>query len=322
VASATASALASALMSTTAAASAPPSSTVAADAQALALAVARPGDGGASEGDGGVAAEPEPPPPCPAEMAHVGRFCIDRYEAHLVVVAPDGKEAPHPHFSRPPEGVAVQARSAPNVFPQAYISRVEAKAACQAAGKRLCHWLEWRRACQGRRWLRYPYSNAARRGACNVGKDHLLPALFGHDAGAWKYEDHFNSPQLSQEPGFLARTGAHPECESPDGVFDMVGNLHEWVADMVTESFVERIEKEPVSRNDQPWVVGNGMFLGGFYSTTNEHGPGCHFTTMAHEPSYHDYSTGFRCCATARKPPKNKPAAKTTTQSKTKARSR
>ncbi len=282
---------------------------MAGDAKALAAAVARGKDGGARDAAvDGALAEPEPPPPCPAEMSHVGRFCIDRYEAHLVAVSEDGRETPHPYFLRPPEGLQVQARAAPNVFPQAYISRVEAQAACQAAGKRLCRWLEWRRACQGRRWLRYPYSNAARRGVCNVGKDHLLPALFGHDAGAWKYDDHFNSPRLSQEPGFLAKTGAHGDCVSPDGVYDMVGNLHEWVSNMVTESFVERIEKEPVHRNDQPWQVGNGMFLGGFYSTTNEHGPGCHFTTMAHEPSYHDYSTGFRCCADARKPPKDRPA--------------
>ncbi len=241
-------------------------------------------------------------------MAHIGRSCIDRYEAHLVTVTADGQQIRHPYFQRPPAGRQLEARSMPGVFPQAYISRHEARDACQAAGKRLCHWLEWRRACQGRRWLRYPYSNAANRGACNVGKTHLLPALFGNDAGAWKYEDHFNSPQLSQERGFLAKTGAHPECVSPDGIFDMVGNLHEWVSDMVTESFMERIEREPVSRNDQPWQVGNGMFLGGFYSTTDEHGPGCHFTTVAHGPRYHDYSTGFRCCADARKTPKQKPA--------------
>jgi formylglycine-generating enzyme len=39
--------------------------------------------------------------------------------------------------------------------------------------------------------------------------------------------------------------------------------------------------------------------MGGFYSTHGELGPGCTFTTIAHEPRYHDYSTGFRCCADA-----------------------
>ena len=39
--------------------------------------------------------------------------------------------------------------------------------------------------------------------------------------------------------------------------------------------------------------------MGGFYSTANQHGAGCYYTTIAHEPSYHDYSTGFRCCMDA-----------------------
>jgi hypothetical protein len=42
--------------------------------------------------------------------------------------------------------------------------------------------------------------------------------------------------------------------------------------------------------------TGKGIFMGGFFSTTNQHGRGCDFVTMAHEPRYHDYSTGFRCC--------------------------
>ena len=42
--------------------------------------------------------------------------------------------------------------------------------------------------------------------------------------------------------------------------------------------------------------------MGGFYSTTSELGPGCYYTTVAHEPRYHDYSTGFRCCSSAALP--------------------
>ena len=42
--------------------------------------------------------------------------------------------------------------------------------------------------------------------------------------------------------------------------------------------------------------TGHGIFMGGFYSTGDEHGKGCGFVTIGHEPKYHDYSTGFRCC--------------------------
>jgi len=232
-------------------------------------------------------------------MAQIGRYCIDRYEAHLVEIGAGGEEVIHPHNARPLAGVRYQARSKAGVWPQGYVSRDEAEAACGAAGKRLCSWLEWRRGCQGKRWFRYPYGNGGKRGACNNRKDHLMAKLFGDDPMKWTQKE-FNSPLLNDEPGYLAKTGAHPECRSPDGLFDMVGNLHEWVSGMVTKRFMERLAKEKVSRRKQPWNVGNAMFLGGFYSTLSEHGPGCHFVTVAHAARYHDYSTGIRCCADAR----------------------
>ena len=35
------------------------------------------------------------------------------------------------------------------------------------------------------------------------------------------------------------------------------------------------------------------------YGDAEQNGPGCHYVTSAHEITYHDYSTGFRCCADA-----------------------
>jgi hypothetical protein len=46
--------------------------------------------------------------------------------------------------------------------------------------------------------------------------------------------------------------------------------------------------------------------MGGFFSTHEQLGPGCKYVTYAHEPSYHDYSTGFRCCADAPSAKKSK----------------
>ncbi|MGK3999167.1 SUMF1/EgtB/PvdO family nonheme iron enzyme [Sorangium sp. So ce1024] len=240
---------------------------------------------------------------CPADMVLVGGFCIDRYEAHLVVDAGGGQLAVHPHYQRPEPGVRYLARNEAGVFPQAYISRVEAKAACVASGKRLCTRREWQRACRGDGVHRYPYGPRGERGRCNTGKPHLLRELFGdHPPGGWSYERHFNSPDLNQKPGFLARSGDHAGCASELGVHDMVGNLHEWVSDMVDHDLVQRMRTEGVERRDQPWQHGNGVFMGGFFSTTSELGPGCYFTTIAHEPAYHDYSTGFRCCGSPEPP--------------------
>ncbi len=255
----------------------------------------------------GSAAAGEPPPPCPDDMVLVGRFCVDRFEAFLKERSPDGRLVNHPYYERPVKGVTYVAANEKGAFPQGYISRVESKAACAEAGKRLCSKGEWQRACRGKGFATYPYGQRAKKGACNSGKIHLLSQMFKHPTGGFKYEDHFNSPELNKTAGFLAKAGEYDECGTELGVFDMVGNLHEWVSDNVDEDLMQKLEEEKVERRKQPWQVGNGVFMGGFYSTTSEHGPGCSFITVAHEPSYHDYSTGFRCCKAAdlpKPPPK------------------
>jgi formylglycine-generating enzyme len=262
----------------------------------------------ASGASASVSAISEPPPPCPADMVLVGRFCVDRFEAYLKKEA-GGSLVDHPYFDRPEKGVRYVAANDAGKYPQGYISRVESKAACEAASKRLCSKAEWTRACKGKGGSMYPYGHRGVRGKCNTGKLHLLSQMFKEKKGGFKYDEHFNSPDLNKTPGFLGKSGEYAECVSDLGVADMVGNLHEWVSDTVDQDLMDRLAEEPVERRDQPWQAGNGVFMSGFYSTTSEHGPGCSFITVAHEPSYHDYSTGFRCCKAADLP-KPEPKAK------------
>jgi hypothetical protein len=260
-----------------------------------------PADAGASDaGDGGAGAWSDPG--CPEGMARGGRFCIDRWEAHLIKRGPAGEIVPLSPCDRPPPEGGYEARSEPGVYPQAYISRVEAAQACKSAGKRLCSMAEWHRACEGKKGTLYPYGNHWQAKKCNSDRPHLLSLRFGADARRWRYED-FNDRTLDQEPGFLEKTGVFDQCGGDFGVFDLVGNLHEWVSDTVDDQLIDRLDNEDVNRNHQPSHAGNGVFLGGFFSTHQELGPGCKFTTVAHEPAYHDYSTGFRCCAPAPAPP-------------------
>lgn len=253
-------------------------------------AVASAAPGGALNGASGSSG------PCPADMVFSGSTCVDRYEAFLVQIGEGGVESPWPHHQRPRGGVAYAARNALGASPQAYISQTEAGAACKLGGKRLCTFNEWQRACQGKRQTLFPYGRAHQKGACNSGKPHLLSIFFGRDGYAWKYEEHFNSPRLDQEPGYLAKAGEYGACASDEGVHDMVGNLHEWVADVVDQVPYDPGHSGIPSHRRPKTRVGNGVFMGGFFSTTDEHGAGCTFITTAHEPAYHDYSVGFRCC--------------------------
>jgi hypothetical protein len=213
---------------------------------------------------------------CPAEMANIeNRFCIDRWEGSLVEVMPDGRDMPWPAFGAIEEGHMLRALSVPNVYPQAYISGAQAARACAAAGKRLCAPVEWRKACMGPRQATFGYGNERVSGRCNDSGYSPMLRLYPQVAQSWTLVGmtEMNDARLNQLEQTLAPTGSHEECTNDYGVFDMVGNLHEWTNDP------------------------NGTFQGGYYLDTHKNGDGCTYRTVAHEFTYHDYSTGFRCCA-------------------------
>lgn len=199
--------------------------------------------------------------PCPADMVFTEGVCIDRFEAFLEGWSP--YEVPD---------VAAPAANGPGEVPQGYVSAIVAADACALAGKRLCASDEWLAACRGAEERVYPYGDTYDPTACNDTRDvHPVIELFGVDASFDPVE--MNDPRLNQLPDSLAASGAFADCVTPDGVGDLHGNLHEWVADA------------------------DGTFRGGFYVDAVINGPGCTYTTTAHSPDYHDYSTGFRCCA-------------------------
>ena len=242
---------------------------------ALALAACSGGHGPAAR----VGGRP-PHSPCFEEQVRIESFCVDKYEAYVVEVDDRGQE--HAHSPYQVIGTArVRAKVARGVVPQAYISQVQAAAACHEAGKRLCKPEEYIRACRGpNKSDFYPYGGQThRKGVCNEGKGSFVAAAFGDDFFKLTYEQ-FNDPKLDQMAGGLAKTGEYRDCVSPDGAYDMVGNLHEWV-------------------DEPPDVNGHGRFRGGWYGDAELNLPGCLYVTSKHEPTYHDYSTGFRCCADA-----------------------
>jgi sulfatase modifying factor 1 len=215
--------------------------------------------------------------PCPPLMALVdGVFCVDLYEGALEEQGADGTwSAASPYLTV--EDRVVRAVPAAAIVPQGYISGTEARAACERSGKRLCTSPEWLAACQGPAGLTWPYGDEHVDGACNDHYAGVHPVVdyFGTSTGVWDME-HMNDPGINQQPGTVAQGGDFAACVGAWGAFDMHGNLHEWVEDA------------------------DGIFRGGFYADASINGPGCLYVTTAHETTYHDYSTGFRCCADPR----------------------
>ena len=219
----------------------------------------------------GVPSEPPGLGGCPPGMGDVADFCMDRWEAMLVLVEPDGSLSPWSPYASPGDAT-VRALSVAGVVPQGYIHQVHAADACAAAGKRLCTDSEWLRACQGTAAHRYPYGDVHDAAACNGARTCHPAVQFFETSASWIWSE-LSHPCLNQLPDGLASTGAHAGCETAEGVFDLVGNLHEWTADP------------------------DGTFRGGFYVDTAINGAGCLYRTTAHNVWHWDYSTGFRCCA-------------------------
>ena len=152
------------------------------------------------------------------------------------------------------------------------MSGAAAERACERAGKRLCAEEEWVVACRGQKNRKFPYGEAYVDGKCNVYRaTHPARVLHGN-ASIGHFDPRLN--QVEEEAGpLLRRTGATPECASEwgnDAVYDMVGNLDEWI--------------------DDP----DGTFVGGFYSRSTREG--CDSRIEVHTYKYYDYSLGVRCC--------------------------
>ena len=233
---------------------------------------------------------PRPPEPaadpCPSEMAHIvaeRTFCIDRWEAHIALLKTDGPSSAWPP-NRTLEAVEtrITAVSEPGQLPQGYISGAEAALACERAGKRLCDLDEWVAACRGPKNTRYPYGDQRQPDVCNDRfsklDHHPVVRLFkahaepGTPASQMWLPQWMNDPRLFELDHTVVPAGSFERCTNEYGVYDMVGNLHEWVVDP------------------------EGTFVGGFFMDTFQNGEGCEYVTRAHPFDYHDYSTGFRCC--------------------------
>lgn len=246
---------------------------------------------------------------CPPEMVKVKHFCVDRYESSLYDVERnrrvDPSYSPHRYsvknrfkyfregdeqadagppktrvkmgIPKPPDWeleTDFRAKALPikGQVPNAYLSGISAETVCRNAGKRLCTEEEWVTACRGENSTKFPYGNEYEEGACNIAQQGWAPNILYEEGAA----HHLDDPRLIwlplKEP-FIEKTGSRAKCVSKwgnDGIYDMVGNLQEWIDD----------EK--------------GTFVGGFSNLPSKEG--CDVKQPGHKRPHFDYSLGTRCC--------------------------
>jgi formylglycine-generating enzyme required for sulfatase activity len=191
---------------------------------------------------------------CPANMARIGDTCMDRFEA------------PNKRGAKP---LVMQ-------------SARDAEEWCAKHHKRLCTEDEWITACEGEQHRAYPYGNTHEDGRCNDDKtwrqvDEAVLAKWPADEA----KEHTKALYQANASGTKRR------CVSQAGVFDLTGNVEEWVT-----------RTRSGHTNNYPQIL-IGCYWAGCYGGGK---PTCHSTNAAHGPEFRFYETGFRCCKDA---PKN-----------------
>ncbi len=190
------------------------------------------------------------------------------------------------------EPVAV---SFPDKIPAAYATKNIAELACRNAEKRLCFRKEWYRACVGPQGPApyldtdgkevfpeaYPYGSRYESGKCNQGFHTEIwpPDLLGRKNNLEMLDPRISALLGKDGRPMKRETGAFPGCANSYGVYDLVGNVHEIVADVhIAKNFP----------NERVVFVGSHYVRAAMQS--------CAEATKDHWPPYTDYSIGFRCC--------------------------
>lgn len=155
--------------------------------------------------------------------------------------------------------------------PTVAITFNEATELCAAEGKRLCTSDEWTQACEGPEHSPYPYGFTRNRESCNHDKPYIIP----NDSA---YQDPETRASEVARVNQSEPSGSRAACVSSYGVFDMTGNVDEWV---VNESgSVRGPEYE------------SGL-KGGYWGPVRNR---CRPMTTDHNQWHHGYQIGFRCC--------------------------
>jgi len=222
---------------------------------------------------------------CPYHTVTLSEYKIDIYEVtarqyRKCVNAGNcnNNNSSKPHYSTVNEDLACNLGADGNEdHPMNCVTRNGAKAYCEWAGKSLPTEAQWEKAARGTDGRKYPWGNEP-----EVNCDYVVMASKDSSTGA---ED------ACSADGTMS-VGSFEVGVSPYGVYDMIGNVDEWVSDNYGEKYYE---VSPSEDPTGPETGDLGILKGGSWWFTGLDNALRSSVRKYYNPDYGNQVSGFRC---------------------------
>ena len=202
----------------------------------------------------------------PVHQVYMDAFSMD---VHQVSVRHYARFLEATHHEVPPDW-SIMNRPQHQDRPVANVDWAEAAAYCTWAGKRLPTEAEWEKAARGTDGRIYPWGNE-------------LPTQGHATSGKEIWSNH----------AVLTPVGTFEEGKSPYGIYDMAGNVWEWVSDWYDPDYYQT---SPSQNPAGPPTGGHKVIRGGSWGSGPKNLRSA--DREIHLPSFRGYGTGFRCAKT------------------------
>ena len=199
----------------------------------------------------------------PVHRVYVDAFLMDKYE---VTVEQYAAFLQAKWIDRPTDWKTMN-QSSHQKRPVANVDWPDADAYCKWVGKRLPTEAEWEKAARGTDHRLYPWGNESpTRVYANLKKE--------------TWSNHWA----------LSTVGSYEDGKSPYGIYDMAGNVWEWVSDWYDQDYYKT---SPVRNPTGPATGGHKVIRGGSWGSGEKDLRSTDRDN--HLPSFRGLGTGFRC---------------------------
>ncbi len=202
----------------------------------------------------------------PVHRVYVDTFLVDKYEVTVKQYAAFLQAK----WIDPPEDWKTMNQSSHQKRPVVNVDWADAVAYCKWVGKRLPTEAEWEKAARGTDERLYPWGDE-------------LPTRVHANLRKETWSNHW----------VLSPVGSYEDGKSPYGLYDMAGNVWEWVSDWYDPNYYKA---SPTQNPTGPARGGHKVIRGGSWGSGEKN---LRSTDRdIHLPSFRGLGTGFRCAKT------------------------